>query len=128
MLRLEEKMEMQRPPSGINDGEPTIFVTTAKAPIKLRKRAFVEVAFRAARPSQDLFELGEILGIDLVRTMINPALVSRSDGLSVPTTRAFEKNRGTGGISEKFNGVRAKFFDRFSASAEFVSTISETGR
>jgi len=66
MLRLEEKMEMQRPPSGINDGVPAIFVTSAKAPIKFRKRAFVEVAFRAARPSQDLFELGEILGIDLV--------------------------------------------------------------
>jgi hypothetical protein len=66
MLRLEEKMEMQRPPTGLNDREPAILATTAKAPIKLRKRAFVEVAFRAARPSQDLFELGETLGIDLV--------------------------------------------------------------
>src|ERR1700730_5525502 len=66
MLRLEEKMEMKRPPTGIHDRVPAISVTCAKAPIKFRRRAFVEVAFRSARPSQDLFELSEILGIDLV--------------------------------------------------------------
>lgn len=66
MFRLEEKMEMQGAPTGINDGVTAILVTSAKAPIKVGKRVFFEVAFRTTRPCQNMFELIETLGIDLV--------------------------------------------------------------
>ena len=66
MLRLEQKMEMEGAPTGINDGVTAILVTSAKAPIKVGKRVFFEVAFRTTRPCQNMFELIETLGIDLV--------------------------------------------------------------
>jgi len=76
MLRLEQKMEMQGTPTGINDGVTAILVTSAEAPIEFRKRAFVEVARRTASPSKDLFELGETLGIDLVSDDDQPSIGS----------------------------------------------------
>jgi len=120
-------MEMQGAPTGINDGVTAILVTSAKAPIKVGKRVFFEVAFRTTRPCQNMFELIETLGIDLVsdndQSGIGP---SARWTLSAHEQGVREKPRHRG-ISGKLNGVCAKVFDPFSASMALVSTISETG-
>jgi len=111
-------MEMAGSATGINDGVTRYSWTSAK-PDQGRQKGFFEVAFRTTRPCQ-MFELIETLGIDLVSDNDQSGMVPRRDGLSVPTSRAFEKKPRHRWHIGKLNGVCAKVFDPFSASMALV--------